>query len=60
MCPLHKATFLAEFMKAVRRGMFRRGEALLGKLTQRDPSLRFVARDEHHDQMLVLGLAVRR
>lgn len=40
--------------------MFRRGEALLGKLTQRDPSLRFVARDEHLDQMLVLGPGVRR
>ena len=40
--------------------MFRRGEALLGRLTQRDPSLRFVARDEHPDQMFVLGAAVRR
>jgi hypothetical protein len=40
--------------------MFRRGEALLGKLTQRNPSLRFVARDEHLDQMLVLGPAMRR
>jgi len=26
----------------------------------RDPSLRFVARDEHLDQMLVLGPAMRR
>jgi len=40
--------------------MCRRGETLLGKLTQRDPSLRCVARDEHLNQMLVLGPAVRR